>query len=153
MADQFAKYGLFMKESKESFTSISHLRRRAREQDISNWKANWDEEATRHTNGQHSVGIGQLYQSMVNYDPRISRKPDLLDLPKKHQSAFIQLKTGVGYLKIYFKCIECSEDDRCFGRCSAKQNTKHLVLECKRYSKERRLMGIVLEEARLSVSL
>src|SRR4051812_46171336 len=71
---------------------------------------------------------------------KFSRTPSILEVPRKHQGAYIQLKTGIGYFKAYFNKIGKAENSRCFGRCAARQTPKHLLLECKTYKKERKRM-------------
>ena len=56
-------------------------------------------------------------------------------------------------MKAYFRRIGKAENDTCFGRCKHRQNTKHLILECRRYSEERLLIVAALEEARLPLTL
>jgi ribonuclease HI/exonuclease III len=128
-ADLLAKKGLKAKKSKEAFTSLSFLKRRMKEIDVDNWKANWE---------KSSKGKGAIYQAVMKNRMKFSRTPSILEVPRKHQGAYIQLKTGIGYFKAYFNLIGRAENNRCFRRCAAKQTAKHLLLECKNYKKERR---------------
>ncbi len=74
-------------------------------------------------------------------------------MPKRHQAAYIQLKTGIGYLKPYFRKIGKAEDDKCFGDCNFKQTTKHLLLECPSYSEERKRMRKALGRLPLTLQI
>ncbi len=63
------------------------------------------------------------------------------------------MKTGIGYMKSYFKKIGRAENNRYFGRCSVKHDISHLILECRNHSKERKLMITGLSEAGLPFTL
>ena len=128
-ADELAKKGLSATRSPEAYTSISFLKRQLKELDVENWKTNWE---------NSNKGKGQLYSSIALSSMKFSRKPYILEVPRKNQGAYIQLKTGVGYLKPYFFKIGRASDGRCFGNCNSKQDTRHLILECKNYKKERK---------------
>jgi ribonuclease HI len=131
-ADQLAKEGLTAKKSKEAFTSLSFLKRKIKEIDVENWQSNWE---------KNSKGKGVIYQTVMQSSMKFSRTPCILEVPRKHQGAYIQLKTGIGYFKAYFHTIGRVEDSRCFGRCAARQTAKHLLLECKNHRKEREKMA------------
>ena len=130
-ADALAKKSLEAPKSKEAFTSISYIRRCMKELDVKNWQSNWTNSKT---------GQGLVYQSVVQDSLVFSQKPALLEVPRKHQGAYIQLKTGIGYFKSYLFKIGRAEDNRCFGGCIARQTPRHLLLECKRYKEERQKM-------------
>ena len=127
-ADMLAKKGLEAPKSKEAFTSISYIRRYMKELDMKNWQSNW-------ANSKTSKEL--IYQSVGQDSLVFSQRPAVLEVPRKHQGAYIQLKTGIGYFKSYLFKIGRAEDNRCFGECVARQTPRHLLLECKSYKEER----------------
>ncbi len=149
MTDQFAKKDLIYTISKEVFSSVNHLCRKARELDITNWKHTQKTTQIWQEYSHQAKGFSQFYQKISNHLSQFNQKPAIISLLKKHQSAFIQLKTRMGYIKSYFKKIRKAENNRCFGRCSVKQDTFHLILECRNHSKERKLMIAILRESGL----
>ena len=61
----------------------------------------------------------------------------------------MQLKTGKGLLKSFQYAICKALDDKCFCQAAKRQDTRHLLLECKEFTNERnelkeRLKGIPL---------
>ncbi len=88
MTDQFAKKGLTYTISKEAFSSVSHLHHKARELDITNWKHTWETEQIQWEYGYQAKGFSQFYQEISNYLSQFNRKPAIISLPKKHQSAW-----------------------------------------------------------------
>ncbi|KAF2836643.1 hypothetical protein M501DRAFT_221503 [Patellaria atrata CBS 101060] len=60
--------------------------------------------------------------------------------PKRTQAAFFQLKNGAGFFKSFSKRIGKDIKGKCFGDCKFIQSPRHLVLHCKHYSKERKIM-------------
>ena len=103
-------------------------------------KGETDEEI-REEKGQRAKGLGKLYRGISQESLTFSLKPRpfILTLPRRTLSAYIQLKTGKGYLRSHLKRINKTASNRCF-RCSSRQqqDTKHLLLECKAYRKQRR---------------
>jgi hypothetical protein len=53
-------------------------------------------------------------------------------------SAYYQLKIGHGYLKSYLHRINKSTTDKC--RCRRPETAEHLLLVCKDYSQQRRIL-------------
>jgi ribonuclease HI len=150
VADQQAKAGLLVEPfPQDLYTSISHLQRKAREATITAWKAYWAREEDR---GPKARGLGKHYRKVCNNQPSFSLKPSIPDLPRRHQSAYIQLKTGIGYLQDYQYTIGNATDFRC-TRCNSGriQTTTHLVLSCKAYDKERSQMDEALKGLPLSL--
>jgi len=96
MADLFAKRGLEMKKSYEAYTSLSYIRHKMRKEDQINWEKDWYQ-AQQH----QGKGLGKLYQKITQDSMRFGRKPNILKMPRKTQSAYIQLKTGIRYMKTY----------------------------------------------------
>ena len=66
-------------------------------------------------------------------------KPSFPFIQRKHQSAYIQLKTGIGYLKPFQRVIGSWDDDNC-GLCGQKEDMAYLILYCKKYNKERAIL-------------
>ena len=71
---------------------------------------------------------------MLNFKPTVYT----LALPRRLQSAYTQLKLGIGYLLAYQRLIGNSEEDECRRCYSGRQTTTHLVLRCIAYTQERR---------------
>jgi len=65
--------------------------------------------------------------------------------------AFYRLKTGHGYTKSYLHRTGKSESDKC--SCGAVQSPQHLLLSCRRYSRERSRLKKELGTGRLSLPL
>jgi ribonuclease HI len=151
IADRQAKAGLLATPlRKDLYTSVSHLQRRLREACITAWKANWASEEDR---GLRAKGLGKHYRRVCQEGLTFSiKKPTIPELPRRHQSAYIQLKTGIGYLRAYQALIGNAEDYRC-SRCSSRdrQTTTHLILHCKAYSTERKALRKALKGLPLSL--
>ena len=64
-------------------------------------------------------------------------RPTIINLPKATISAYIQLETGKGLLKSFQYAICKAADDKCFCQAGKRQDTRHLLLECKEYLEER----------------
>ena len=94
-----------------------------------------------------------MYRSIARDLVKFKRKPNILEIPRRNRSAYIHLKTGIGYLKTYFYRIRNSKDFRCFGECYKKQSTEHLVLYYKTYKKERGIMKTALKGLPLSLQV
>jgi hypothetical protein len=84
---------------------------------------------------------------------KFKRKPNIINIPRKNRSAYIHLKTGIGYLKTYFYKIKNSNSFSCFRECKKKQSTEHLVLYCKTYKKEREKMRKALKGLPISLQI
>ena len=65
-------------------------------------------------------------------------KQSLLKAPKAVQSAYIQLKTGIGLQKAYLARIGKALNEK-YG-CGKTQDTTYLVLYCKKYKKQRKTL-------------
>jgi hypothetical protein len=143
MADRLAKRGLTETPDRgDIFVSISHLRRLAKARSTVQWKSSWISETEK---GGRAKGLGTHYQRVcqgnLNFKPRLYT----LALPRRHQSAYTQLKLGIGYLKAYQRLIGNSEDDSCSRCYSSKETTTHLILRCEVYHKERQEMRKALK--------
>jgi ribonuclease HI len=128
IADQLAKTGLKAKPSSEAYVSLSYLRRTAREAYKALWKANWSKEET---------GRGKAYSEICGPTLRFSFKREKTGFTKADQSAYIQLKTGVGFLNSYLQKIGKKPTGGCI--CGAdSQTTRHLILYCSIYNDQRK---------------
>lgn len=137
-ADRLAKLGLTKKpRPRDIFVSISHLRRLAKAKDPIEWKALWEAEVER---GDRARGLGSHYQrvcqGLLDFRPRPA--VHALALPRRLQSAYTQLKLGIGYLLAYQRLIGNAAEDECRRCYSGRQTTTHLVLKCTAYTLERR---------------
>jgi ribonuclease HI len=150
IADQQAKAGLLVAPLwKDLYTSRSHLQRRLKEACITAWKANWASEEDR---GLQARGLGKHYRRVCRSSLPFSLKPSIPELPRRLQSAYIQLKTGIGYLRAYQALIGNAEDYRC-SRCNSqsRQTAAHLILYCTAYATERKALGKALKGLPLSL--
>jgi hypothetical protein len=135
-ADRLAKLGLAKKPyPRDIFVSISHLRRLAKAKDPIEWRTLWEAEVER---GDRARGLGSHFQRVcrgtLNFKPAVYT----LALPRRLQSAYTQLKLGIGYLQAYQRLIGKSAEDECRRCYSGRQTTTHLVLKCTTYTQERR---------------
>jgi ribonuclease HI len=135
-ADRLAKLGLTKNpQPRDIFVSISHLRRLSKAKGPIEWRTLWETEAAREGRAR---GLGNHFQRVcqgsLNFKPTVYT----LALPRRLQSAYTQLKLGIGYLEAYQRLIGNSGDEECKKCCSGKQTTTHLVLKCKAYTQERR---------------
>jgi hypothetical protein len=99
-----------------------------------------------------AVGLGKHYRRVCQNSLNFSFKPAIPDLPRRLQSAYIQLKTGIGYQRAYLAIIGRAENLYC-NKCSknTRQTTTHLLLYCTTYAVERKEMKKALK--RLPFSL
>ena len=154
LADQLAKKGLTAKpDRRDVYVSLSHLRRKAKEATIVSWKDDWEREASVEKQGLRARGLGKLYRIIAQGNLAFSLKPSIPALPRRNEAAYIQLKTGIGYLKAYQRLIGKREDDRCGKNCRKSQTTKHLVLECERYSEQRKQLREALRGIPLTLQV
>ncbi len=100
-----------------------------------------------------STSLGQMYRKIAHNQLKFDRKPDILDIPRKNASAFIQLKTSIGYIKSYFKMIGQANNNRCFDQCKSRQTTLHLILDCRLYQEERKAMKLALLKKGLPLTI
>ena len=138
LADKLAKKGLEAKLVGPAYVSLSYLRRRVKEYCLSRWRYFWEQEGERESMGLKARGLGTHYRQIVREDLRFAYKPNLSISPRSVQSAYIQLKLGIGFLKAYQKARGKVRTDKCY--CGCKHTATHLLLYCKRYEKERGVM-------------
>jgi ribonuclease HI len=138
LADELAKKGLQETPKETPMVSISHLRRKARQATLGTWMGLWAEEGRK---GPKAKGLGTSYRRVRQGRLRYLFRPDktLAAANRPTFSAYIQLATGIGYLKSYLKRIGKSTTDGC--RCGQAAHTAtHLLLHCRRYKAARKKM-------------
>jgi hypothetical protein len=113
-------------------TSLSYLKRKAKEEILARWKQEWK--------NTRQAEKGKAYITATEDRPKISYKMQLLTGTKRTQAAYYQLKLGKGFFKQFSKAIGKDDKGECFGNCNSLQTPKHLLLHCKHYSKERKKM-------------
>ena len=146
IADLLAKRGLQAPCIGQPLITPSYLGAIKRKAYIASWQAIWDREASR--GGQ---GLGKYYQRVVRDSLVFSLKPSFpTGFPRSTQSAYIQLKTSRGYLKPYLRLIGTLQEDLCVV-CNCKETTTHLLLYCKRYSKDREIVVKALKGLLLTI--
>ena len=141
LADQLAKKGLEVDYQGSPYISLSFLRRRIRETSIDSWKDLWTFEETREAEGRKARGLGTQYRRIARDCLRFSYKPNLPTSARRTQTAFIQLRLGIGYIKAYQRTIGKVASGHC--RCLRGQHNQtvtHLLLFCKRYREQRKRM-------------
>ena len=138
LADSLAKKGLEAEQIEPTYVSLSYLRRKIKEACLSNWKRLWEQEEEREVVGSKARGLGNHYRKVVRGNVRFAYKPNVPTGPRAAQSAFVQLKLGIGFLKKYQKLIGTTRSNKC--PCGQIHTTSHLLQFCKRYNVERRKM-------------
>ncbi|KAK5991817.1 hypothetical protein PT974_05202 [Cladobotryum mycophilum] len=138
IADQLAKKGLEASYRGRPYASLSYLNRKIRKTTVQQWQTSWASEEMREETGQRARGLGTQYRRIAQDNLSFSLKANLVKGPRSTQSAYIQLKLGIGYLKSYQKAIKNLPDDRC--RCSQRHTTQHLLLRCSRYQGPRKAL-------------
>jgi hypothetical protein len=151
-ADYLAKKGLLSPPATRGFISISYIRRIAKEGILANWEATWAIEEEKETRGLKSAGLGIHYRRIAQDMLTYSLKPKLPSLARPHLAAYIQLKTGIGYLKPFLRRIGKLADDRC-KRCNVQQTVRHLLLDCKEYDTERKKLRWALDGLPLTLKV
>ncbi len=105
LADYLAKKGLKLTPTSKPTISYSHLARKARKTTTDGWQYLWaavDDLALR--------GYGTLYRLLAGNQPKISLKFKAFSDNRAFQTAYIQLKTGVGSLKSHLRRIRKTTD-------------------------------------------
>ena len=114
------------------------MRREIKEACINKWREYWIREEEREAIGLKARGLGSHYRKVVREGVRFAYKPTFPASARAIQSAFIQLKLGIGYLKTYQKMIGNALSNKCL--CGQTHTISHLLLSCKRYDEERKEM-------------
>ena len=141
-ADRLAKAGLRI-QAKDPLTSLSYLKRKAKEEILARWKQEWKE-----TRPERK---GKAYIRATQERPKIAYKMQLLSSPKRVLAAYHQLKLGKGFFKQFSKAIDKDDKGECFRDCNALQTPEHLLLHCKHYRKERQRMKNTLDSPALTL--
>ena len=81
----------------------------------------------------HNNSYSKIYPSKI-----LSKIALPLGTNREHASALYQLKIGHGYIKSYLYQLGHVQNNRC--TCGAIESPKHLLLECRVYNKERRVL-------------
>jgi hypothetical protein len=132
------------RKAKDPFTSLSHLKRIAKENILASWKQEWKD--------TRPAEKGKAYTTAVQDRPHISYKMQTLTGPKRVQAAYYQLKLGKGFFKQISKAIGRDDRGECFGNCNSLQTPEHLLLHCKHHATERRVLSVRTASRRLSLS-
>lgn len=142
MADRLAKAGLRRKSCTSLFTSYSFLKRSIRANTLQDWEQVWTANA---------IKQGKHYTTICRNQIIFSLQSPREKFPKKTQAAFFQLKFGKGFFKSHSKTIGKSDSSKCFGICIEKQTPTHLILGCRHYKKERKVLQKTLK-SRLTIT-
>jgi hypothetical protein len=73
--------------------------------------------------------------------------------PKRVQTALPLAQAGRSLLQAFSKAIGKDDRGECFGNCNSLQKPEHLLLHCKHYAKERRVLAKTLHKPMLTLSL
>ena len=150
-ADRLAKAGLKAEpDARYTFVSLSHLRRKARAQHVQLWKQLWGVEETK---GLKAKGLGIHYRQVCQDFLDFSLKPTQPPMARPQQGAYIQLKTGIGFLRTHQKTLGKRDDDECFGGCRGRQSAGHLLLYCRHYRTERKVLKKALKGLPLNLQV
>ena len=139
LCDYLAKQALKNKTSKEAYTSISFLRNQVNRKAIENWESGYTKKAK---------GYTAITKDNIRFNCKPYKGLEFFG-SRTLLSAYIQLKTGHGYLRRYLFNIKKIPSPIC--PCGhEKQSTGHLLLRCKSYSKERKdlLKGLKVTDLR-----
>ena len=128
-ADRLAKAGL-KRKAKDPLTSLSYLKRKAKEEILARWKQEWKE--------TRPAQKGKAYSKATQEKPKIAYKMQSLSGPKRVLAAYYQLKLGKGFFKQFSKAIGKDDKGECFSSYRALQTLEHLLLHYKHYREERK---------------
>ena len=141
-ADRLAKASL-KRQAKDPLTSLSYLKRKAKEEILARWKQEWKE--------TKPAQKGKAYSKATQERPKIAYKMQPLSGPKRVLAAYHQLKLGKGFFKQFSKAVGKDDKGECFGSCRALQTPEHLLLHCKHYTAERKRMLKTLDTPTLTL--
>ena len=112
--------------SSEAVTSLSYLKKKIKKKSLLKWNREWAN--TRNRGRFYSkLGCGPRWKALS----KIERK--------QTWSTYIQLKLGHGYFKSYLVRLPGYDTDQCLV-CKTKQSPEHLILSCKAYKEERKII-------------
>ena len=143
LADTLAKQAVESRQPQiQPIVSLGHLKRLAKKEITTTWQHLWQTWEAKEESGKRVGGMGRGYR-LISKDSlsfSLRPKPIFLNLPKATISAYIQLKTGKGLLKSFQYAIRRASDDKCFCSAAKRQDTRHLLLECKEFAEERKML-------------
>jgi ribonuclease HI len=126
-ADEMAKKGTEIQSSGgETITSLSFLKKKIKEESLLEWNKQW----ANARNKSRSYSKFECYPRWKAL-PMIERK--------QAWSTYVQLKLGHGYFKSYLVRLPGYDTDQCL-ECKTKQSPEHLILSCKAYREEQKIM-------------
>jgi hypothetical protein len=131
---------------------LAYLRRQAKKAAKEGWKNSWFAEEEREIQGLKAKGLGKHYRLVVRDLISFNLKPTIPPLLRPNLSAYVQLKTGIGSMASYLAVIKKVDSEEC-GYCGAKQTPTHLILQCKRYSKQRSIMQKSLKKSAFNLQV
>jgi hypothetical protein len=145
VADRLAKRGLKLAPISKPTISYSHLARRAKKAIMDEWQHMW----AAVDDNLALWGYGNLYWLLAGSQPKISLKYKTFSENRAFQTAYIQLKTGVGSLKSHLRKIRKTLDSVCWCCGLQPQTTKHMLIQCSSYAIQRKEMKDALYGAPL----
>ena len=127
-ADTLAKEGTKGKRlPRDEITSITYLKRKVKEQQMTTWNARWPTMKRGHS--YHGRPANNIHPLLRNHPSR------------KLVSTVIQMRTGHGGDRQYLARIPTSSIESQICPCGyRRQSSGHLLLDCKYYKPERRRM-------------
>ena len=108
MADKAAKAAQEKEVIEDSFTSLSYLKRKIRENALQKWKEKWEASKTK----------GKHYSSIVKDSAPFTLKAPKEKTVKRIYSTYYQLKLGKGFFKAFTSKIGGNVDNMCFRECN-----------------------------------
>ena len=156
LADSLAK-GAAKKKAfkKDMFTSHSFLKQKSKEYIVKEWQKYWETELLREEEGRKCRGLGKYYRIQAQlHTPNITLRPfDFHGHNRLEESGYFQVLTGIGNTRAYLNMIGKVKDHWCNFCHSRKQTTKHLVLHCTKFRRERDIAFAGIEPRILPIIL
>ena len=140
LADGLARQGIQKRvKDKDHFITLSFLKQTMKAKLLQAWKQSWISETLREEEGRQARGLGKFYRQQARRQvPRFSWKPpNMNSFSRSTQSAYFQVRTGVGNILSHLEKIRKSATSLCNFCKKNKQTVTHLLLHCKEFSKER----------------
>ena len=156
LADTLAKQGVESSQPKhQAIVSLGHLKHLAKKEIKKAWQQLWQTWERKEETGHQVGGMGRNYRLISRHSLSFSLcpKPTILNLPQATISRYIQLKTGKGLLKSFQFAICKGSDDKCFCSAAKRQDTRHLLLDCKEFAKERKVLKKRLKGVPLGINI
>ena len=140
LADHLARQGLQKNiKHKNHFITHSYIKQAIKVYLMKAWKRIWISETIREEEGKKARGLGKFYRTQARQMiPRITWKPaNLSHFSRSTQSAYCQVRTGVGNILSHLFIIGKSETSICNFCQRKRQTVSHLLLECRFFKEER----------------